>query len=308
MKLLIIPIIIALFAGIGGGSGYAYMRASKKFTADSAQRADSLKAHPPKPHADEDSTANEPELHDIEPDSAEHAEEVPTTPADSLRALATARSELKQATKGLHDATPSHDAADHGEKPTRGEKPSRDVKPEVSHAEKSVAGHAAKPEASHEVKGEATHAAAQEKRSTAIKSVAPKTEAAHDAKPADTHAAADTHADAAHGVKPEGASSAAAKHSEKPGAPSTGAVAAALRGARNDAMATPLPEQRLAKIFGAMQAKEASKVMDQMNDDDVRSILGMMSDRQAAAILATFPAARAAAIARGASRTPDIKP
>ena len=69
-----------------------------------------------------------------------------------------------------------------------------------------------------------------------------------------------------------------------------------------------LPEQRLAKIFGAMQAKDAGKVLEQMSDADVRTVLGMMSDRQAAAILATFPASRAAAVTKSSSRAPGSTP
>ena len=258
MKLLIVPIIIALFAGIGGGSGYAYMRASKAFVADSAQRADSIKAHPPKPHAEEDSTAAEPVLHDVVTDSAghdahEHDVHEPETPADSMRALAAARASLKESTKGLHDAAPVSHATP---ETTRGVKPA-DARTPAVHATTAPAAHAA-PVTEHSAKSDAA--------------------------------------------------TAPPKRADKPTAPSTGAVAAALRGARNEAMATALPEQRLAKIFGAMQAKEAGKVLDQMGDDDVRMILGMMSDRQAAAILSTFTAARAAAITRGVTRTPDIKP
>ena len=47
MKPMIIPIAIGLLAGLGGGSGYAYMKASAKYVKDSTHVADSLKAHPP---------------------------------------------------------------------------------------------------------------------------------------------------------------------------------------------------------------------------------------------------------------------
>ncbi len=77
-------------------------------------------------------------------------------------------------------------------------------------------------------------------------------------------------------------------------------AAAAVRSARNDALNTPLPEQRLAKIFSAMQAKDAAKVLSQMEDRDIRVVLSLMGDRQAAAILTALPPERAAAITRGA--------
>lgn len=68
------------------------------------------------------------------------------------------------------------------------------------------------------------------------------------------------------------------------------------------ALSAALPEQRLAKIFGAMQAKDAGKVLEQMTDSDIRTVLGMMSDRQAAAILSTLSPQRAATITRGVVR------
>lgn len=70
-----------------------------------------------------------------------------------------------------------------------------------------------------------------------------------------------------------------------------------------------LPDNRIAKIFSAMQPKEAAKVLEQMSDNDIRVILGKMSDKQAAAILVAIPATRAAAISRGESAKPDaLKP
>ncbi len=46
MKKLILPAVIALLAGLGGGTGFGYMRATKQYVADSTHLADSLKAHP----------------------------------------------------------------------------------------------------------------------------------------------------------------------------------------------------------------------------------------------------------------------
>lgn len=77
-------------------------------------------------------------------------------------------------------------------------------------------------------------------------------------------------------------------------------AAEVVRAARKDAMNTPLPEQRLAKIFSAMQAKDAARVLGQMEDRDIRSVLSLMGDRQAAAILSALTPERAAAITKGA--------
>ena len=84
-------------------------------------------------------------------------------------------------------------------------------------------------------------------------------------------------------------------------------AAQSIKTAASNASQTALPELRLAKIFGAMQAKDAARVLEQMSDTDIRLILALMSDRQAAAILSALPAARAATITRGslpASTTP----
>jgi flagellar motility protein MotE (MotC chaperone) len=83
-------------------------------------------------------------------------------------------------------------------------------------------------------------------------------------------------------------------------APSLKQAAEAVRTARSVALATSLPEERLAKIFSAMQAKDAARVLDQMEDRDIRAVLSLMGDRQVAAILSALPAPRAATITRGA--------
>jgi hypothetical protein len=227
MKQLIIPIVIGLLAGLGGGTGYSYMRTAAKYVADSTHLADSLKANPPADSAAADGEHGAPAAHDsTATDSTGHGMDLPgnheaaapMTPADSIRALDAAR----------HDAAP---AADHA----------APAKP------------AAKPAAKPEAKAEAKPAAAP---------------------PA---------------VNPKA---------------NTTAAAATVKDASNSGMQTALPEQRLAKIFSAMAAKDAAKVLEQMTDSDVRSILGMMSDRQAAAILSTFSASRAAAISRGTGKAP----
>ena len=239
MKKLLIPVLIAVLAGVGGGSGFAYMSASKTYVADSARLADSLKAHPPavdSVKSAEHTVTEAPVLTPV-------VEAPPMTPADSIRALEASRAALRTSTKGVPDAA----QPDHAPAPAAGDK------------------HAA-----------ATPPAAGDKHA-----------ATPPTKPAPV--AADAHADT-------------------PKAGSTASVANMVRDARNEAMKTALPEQRLAKIFSAMSAKDAAKVMEQMPDSDVRSILSMMSDRTAAAVLTQFPAARAAAITKGAVRAPEQKP
>ncbi len=83
--------------------------------------------------------------------------------------------------------------------------------------------------------------------------------------------------------------------SDEPAKPAASDAPAAIK----SATALPediLPERRLAKIFGAMSARDAAKVLAQMSDGDVRTILSMMGDRQAAAVLSALPADRAARI------------
>ncbi|MGI8545809.1 MAG: hypothetical protein ACR2M1_00515 [Gemmatimonadaceae bacterium] len=62
---------------------------------------------------------------------------------------------------------------------------------------------------------------------------------------------------------------------------------------------------KLAKVFGAMQARDAARVLEQMEDGDVRTILASLSNKQQAAILGTFPTQRAATIMRATLR--DIR-
>lgn len=236
MKPLIIPIAIGLLAGIGGGTGYAYMKASQE-AAHAVAAADSTAAHDSTAH---DSTATDGEHGDSTAtdsaavaDSVAAAEAPPMTPADSIRALEEARAMLK--------------AADH----------------------KTAKGAADK---SHEPK-------------------------------------ADAKADAKASHEPVTTKLSAVKPVEPAPAPTAGATTAAavVKDARDAAMRTPLPEQRLAKIFGNMAPKDAAKVLDQMSDADVRGILSYMGDKQAAAVLAGMSAARVAAITRGATKAPENK-
>lgn len=75
------------------------------------------------------------------------------------------------------------------------------------------------------------------------------------------------------------------------GAPSFAEAASPL-GAGADGSA------RLAKIFSAMEAKDAAAVLAKLEDEEVRAILAHMSDRKAAEVLGEFPPERAAALSR----------
>jgi hypothetical protein len=241
MKKLLIPVLIAVLAGVGGGSGFAYMRASKAYVADSTQLADSLKAHPP---AAQDSLAPDSSAHAATPSVHVPTTEVlPMTPADSIRAVEESRASLHGATKGLPDAAPPAPVTADPKSP---DPKHATTKPDPKHPEPTA-------------------------------------------------------------VDPKHAAPVAPADAPKPGS-TTASVANIVRDARNEAMNTALPEQRLSKIFAAMSAKDAAKVMEQMPDADVRAILAMMSDRTAAAVLSQFPAARAAAITKGATRAPESKP
>jgi len=232
MKRLIIPIVIALLAGIGGGSGYAYMNTSPAVHADSA-------AH--------DSTSHGSTIAEKTRDDASGA----TTDAAIVDSMHSADS--------MSAADTSHPA------PTALTTPSDSIR----------AMQAARATFRSEVKGYAPPAPAAARGPMATPTNGTMT------------------------------SSAVAKGTD---APSTSEVAEVVRAARNDALSTALPEQRLAKIFAAMQAKDAAKVLEQMTDSDIRAILGLMSDRQAAAIIATLPAQRAANITRGGTRAPGSNP
>ena len=55
---------------------------------------------------------------------------------------------------------------------------------------------------------------------------------------------------------------------------------------------------KVARIFGAMQPKEAAKVLEQLTDSEVHDILSSLNEKQAAALLQAMPAPRAAAISK----------
>ena len=56
--------------------------------------------------------------------------------------------------------------------------------------------------------------------------------------------------------------------------------------------------RRMAKIFAAMRAEDATAVLIELENEEVAAILGELSDRQAAAILGNFAADRAAILGR----------
>ena len=59
---------------------------------------------------------------------------------------------------------------------------------------------------------------------------------------------------------------------------------------------------RLAKLFGSMQAREAARVLEHLDDAEVGIILGKLGNREAAAILGSLAPERAALISRSVIR------
>ena len=59
-------------------------------------------------------------------------------------------------------------------------------------------------------------------------------------------------------------------------------------------------ERRLAKVFTAMEPKQAAKVLQHMEDGDVQVILGYVGPRQAASIMAELPPERVASLSKRA--------
>lgn len=96
-----------------------------------------------------------------------------------------------------------------------------------------------------------------------------------------------------------------ARHPAAGVALAVGGVAASgpAAAAAANAAAPVLPEgaltsAELAKLFAAMQARDAAKVLEQMDDYEVQVILGALGNREAAAILSSLPPERAAVISR----------
>jgi hypothetical protein len=76
-----------------------------------------------------------------------------------------------------------------------------------------------------------------------------------------------------------------------------GPVAPAAPRAANDTMAQA-SERRLAKVFTAMDVKQAAKVLEHMTDGDVEIILGYVGPRQAASIMSALPPERVATLSK----------
>ena len=94
MKKLLVPLVIALIAGLGAGTGFTYMQASKAFAADTLVAGTVVAAVDSAPPAAE-SAAD---------DIATTTRDSLMTPADSLRAVAAMRAPLASATSNLADA------------------------------------------------------------------------------------------------------------------------------------------------------------------------------------------------------------
>ncbi|MEP6781928.1 MAG: hypothetical protein ABJC26_18660 [Gemmatimonadaceae bacterium] len=105
MNKLIIPAVVAVLAGVGGGSGAAYVSAKKAAVVVAAHLADSVKAHV----KDSTEKAGKAEIAaKVAADSAHAAAtEGPLTPADSIRAAKNMPTTLSEATQGLPNAVDS---------------------------------------------------------------------------------------------------------------------------------------------------------------------------------------------------------
>jgi len=105
-------------------------------------------------------------------------------------------------------------------------------------------------------------------------------------------------ADSAHlATRPDSANAAAVastKTTASAASPTTAAPAAAVA---SDST-VQAQERRLAKVFTAMDAKQAAKVLEHMDDHDVQVILGYVGPRQAASIMNALPAQRVAALSK----------
>ena len=83
--------------------------------------------------------------------------------------------------------------------------------------------------------------------------------------------------------------------------PDAQSQASALASAASLAAPEVLPPEgpaRLAKIFGAMEAREAAAILQNLKDGEVQAILIHMSNRKVAEILGEFEPERAAALSR----------
>ena len=141
---------------------------------------------------------------------------------------------------------------------------------------------------------------------------AEKGEGAHDEKPAakdSSHSATESPKPAASIAKAPGfsASSTLVDNGPKPtvkAAPAKQQAPAASPAADSAVQAS---EQRLAKVFTAMEPKQAAKVLQHMKDADVQIILGYVGPRQAASIMAELPPERVATLSKMALQAKGTK-
>lgn len=223
MKKLLLPLILAVLAGLTSATAATFVNAKKASTAYAVVVADSVAKYVRDSTAAADSIENDHRVQEAEVAAAA----IPMTPADSIRSAHNEPTTLKAATRGM------------------------------------------------------TNAADPKRGAPSVTATAPASPAAHDGAPATTS------------VK------------NSPALPTKVAPARVVDAPRSSPAPLPasvengLPENRIAKIFSVMQAKEAAKVLEQMTDSDIRVILSRMNDKQAAAILVSLPATRAAAISKG---------
>jgi hypothetical protein len=153
MKKLILPLVIAVFAGLSGGSGFSYMNAKKAAAVVTAHAADSIAKHV------HDSTAVADSL-----DKVEHARQLaeaaaaatPLTPADSIRAAQNQPTTLAAATHGVPNAVdPKHPAATPNTPPKTNSHAAVEPSPSTVSPSGSTSGSSSKSVATSEKKPEA---------------------------------------------------------------------------------------------------------------------------------------------------------
>ena len=115
MKKLLLPLVFAVIAGVASATAATFVNAKKAATLHAAHVADSLEKHVHDSTAAADSVEKEHKKAE-----SEHADALPLTPADSIRAAHEELTTLSTATKGVPNAAdPKHGAAasEHGAAP-----------------------------------------------------------------------------------------------------------------------------------------------------------------------------------------------
>ncbi len=107
MKKLLIPAVLAVVLGLGAGSAFSYKNAKEAAKVFAAHVADSVAKHVKDSTTAADSVAKDEQAREL----AAAAEEIPLTPADSIRLAQNQPTTLSAATNGLPNATdPKHEA------------------------------------------------------------------------------------------------------------------------------------------------------------------------------------------------------